>query len=324
MAKYDVYGMCNSIVDILVQSDDRLIKRLGLNKGVMRLVDVEESQKILSVVKEKAKQITPGGSGCNTMIGIANLGGRAAFSNVVGDDEYGKAFEEQLTKLGVVSHLKKKHGMTGTSVIIITKDSERTMNTCLGVCKQFAKGDLNEGDLLASSMLYLTGYLIDTAPEAGYHALNLAKAKGIPIAFDVADQFLVRAKKEEFSKLIKDYCDIVFLNKDEARLFTGKEPEDAIREISLLCKTVVVKVGSEGSLVCSEGKLYKIAPFKVKAVDTTGAGDMYAAGFLFGITQGYSIEESGKIASFAASRVVQAIGARLDYSLKEEVKKLLG
>ena len=322
MPKYDVYGMCNSIVDILLKTDDSLIKKLGLQKGIMRLVDVSESQKILTEVKDKAKTIMPGGSGCNTMIGIANLGGKAVFSNVVGNDDYGRIFEDKLTKLGVVSNLKKKEGMTGSSVILITPDSERTMNTCLGVCRLFGKEDVNEKELINSKIFHTTGYLIDTAPEAGYHALELAKKHSLKISFDMSDPFLIKAKKEELRKILENYADIVFLNEEEARLFTGKQPEEAIKEIQKLCRTVIIKLGAEGSLISHENKISRIPAFKVNAIDTTGAGDMYAAGFLFGITNGYSIEQSGKIASFAASKVVEVIGARIDYSLKAEIPKL--
>jgi sugar/nucleoside kinase (ribokinase family) len=320
MARYDVYGMCNSIVDILLQADDGLIKELGLNKGIMRLVDIDESKKLLSAVRDKSKKVMPGGSGCNTMIGIANLGGKAVFSNVVGDDDYGKIFEQKLNELGVVSRLKLKKGITGSSVIIITPDSERTMNTCLGVCSLFGKADVDEKDLLDSKIFHTTGYLIDTAPEAGYHALKTAKKNGITISFDLADPFLIRAKRDELRKIVEDYADIVFLNKEEAKLFTGKEPAEALEEISKMCKTAIIKLGAEGSLIKSDGKIYRIPGVKVKAVDTTGAGDMYAAGFLYGITNGYSVEQSGRIASYAAAKVVEVIGARIERSLKEEIK----
>lgn len=322
MPKYDVYGMCNSIMDILLQADDSLIKKLGLNKGIMRLIDVAESGKLQAGLREKDKKIMPGGSGCNTMIGIANLGGKAVFSNVVGDDQYGKIFEKKLSELGVISNLRKKPGMTGSSVILITPDSERTMNTCLGVCSLFSKSDVNEEDLKESKIFHTTAYLIDTAPEAGYHALALAKKHNIPISFDMSDPFLVRAKKEELHKILQDYADIAFLNEDEARLFTNKEPEEAAKELQKLCRTVIIKLGAKGSLISHEGRLFRIPAYNVRAIDTTGAGDMYAAGFLFGITNNYSIEQAGRIASFAASRVVEVIGARLDYSLRDQLQKL--
>jgi sugar/nucleoside kinase (ribokinase family) len=322
MPRYDVYGMCNSIVDILLKADDSLIKELGLNKGIMRLVDVAESKKLLDGLKGKDKKIMPGGSGCNTMIGIANLGGKAIFSDVIGNDEYGRIFEQKLTELGVSSDLKKKQGMTGSSIILITPDSERTMNTCLGVCKLFSKQDIDEKNLIDSKLFHTTAYLIDTAPEAGYHALELAKKHSIPISFDISDPFLARAKKAELQKILADYADIVFLNEEEARLFTGKSPEDSLKEISNLSKTVIIKLGAEGSIISSEGKTYRIPGFKAKAIDTTGAGDMYAAGFLFGITNGYTVEQSGMIASYAASKVVEVIGARIDYSLKSHLSKL--
>jgi sugar/nucleoside kinase (ribokinase family) len=231
-------------------------------------------------------------------------------------------FEAELKKLGVVSALKKKQGMTGTSVIIITPDSERTMNTCLGVCRLFSKDDVDEGLLKESKIFHITGYLIDTAPEAGYHALELAKRNGLTISFDLSDPFLVRAKREELRKVLEEYADIAFLNKEEAKLFTGKEPEEAIKEISGLCKIAIIKLGAEGSLISHEGKVYRIPGFKAKAIDTTGAGDMYAAGFLFGLTNGYSTEQAGMIASFVAARMVEVVGARLNKDINEEIRDM--
>ncbi len=322
MTDYDVYGMCNSIVDILLKTDDSMIAGLGLDKGIMRLVDVDESQKLLAALKDKKKKIMPGGSGCNTMIGVANLGGKAVFSNVIGDDEYGRIFEAEMNKLGVRSALSKKEGMTGTSVIIITPDSERTMNTCLGVCRAFRKEDVDEGLLKESKVFHTTGYLLDTAPEAGYHALKLAKKHGLIISFDLSDPFLIRAKRDELRKIVEEYADIAFLNKEEAKLFTGKEPEEALEEISGMCRTAIIKLGAEGSLIKHEGHVFRIPGVRVNALDTTGAGDMYAAGFLFGITNGYSVEQAGKIASYAAAKVVEVVGARIDRPLKEEIKAI--
>lgn len=322
MARYDVYGMCNSVVDILMRVDEGTIRELGLDKGIMKLVDVEESKKILGFAGEIKKKVMPGGSGCNTMIGVANLGGKAVFSNVIGDDEYGDIFEAELKKLGVVSRLARKKGMTGTSVIMITPDSERTMNTCLGVCRLFTKEDVDEELLRESKIFHTTGYLLDTAPEAGYHALELAKKHGLTISFDLSDPFLVRAKRDELREVVKKYADIAFLNKEEAKLFTGKEPKEALEEISQMCRTAVIKLGADGSIISHEGKVYKIPGFKANAIDTTGAGDMYAAGFLFGITNGYSVEQAGRIASYAAARMVEVIGARLDRSLNGNIKSL--
>ncbi len=322
MKKYDVFGVGNPITDILLQVEDSFISGLSLNKGIMRLVDEGESKKILAALGDREKVVMPGGSCCNTMIGVANLGGRASFTGMIGNDLYGEVFEEKLLSFGVKSNLRREGDLTGTSVILITPDSERTMNTCLAACSLLKKKHIDSSDIKESKIFHTTAYLIDTAPEAGYHALEIAKSSNIPISFDMSDPFLIRAKKEELKKILKDYAEIVFLNEEEAKLFTGMPPQEALTEISKLCKTVLIKLGAKGSLMSHEGKIYRIAPFKVSAIDTTGAGDMYAAGFLFGITNGYSVEQSGKIASFASAKQVEVIGARLDYSLKDEIKRL--
>ena len=324
MKTFDVYGIGNPIVDILAQVEDELLDKLHLPKGIMSLVDPERSEELLGSVRLVENTIMPGGSCCNTMIGIANLGGKSAFAGVIGKDDYGLEFEKKLADFGVHSNLVREEGVTGTSVILITPDSERTMNTHLGVCSLLQKKHLLVNNILKSKIFHTTAYALDTFPETTLHAMELAKEQGIMISFDLSDPFLIRAKKDELKQVIIDYADIVFLNAEEARLFTDKKPVDALKDLSKLCDIVVLKTGAEGSMVSERGTIIKIEPFKVDAIDTTGAGDMYAAGFLYGITNGYSLEDSGKIASFAAAKIVEVMGARLDYNLKDQIKERFG
>ena len=317
-----IFGVGNSIVDVLVRVDNKLLAELGMPKGVMTLVDEARSKVILQKVELMQRSIMPGGSCCNTMIGITSLGGRAIYTGIVGKDSFGELFEDKLKSFGVRSNIVKAKGMTGSSVIMVSPDSERTMNTHLGVCDQLVKEHVVERDLLKSEILHTTAYFFDTCPETCLHVLKLAKQNGIKVSFDVSDPFLVRANSE--LKKIAEYADIVFLNRDEARLFQGVNVRHTLHEIGKHAKTVVVKVGADGSYVCHKKRYYKIPAFRVEAVDTTGAGDMYAAGFLFGLTQGYKVHEAGHIGSFAASKVVEVMGARLDYSLKSEVEERFG
>ncbi|MBW2970757.1 adenosine kinase [Candidatus Woesearchaeota archaeon] len=324
MHKHDVYGIGNSIVDILVNVEEQLLEELNLPKGIMSLVDVERSKKLLGSVRLHGKTVMPGGSCCNTMIGVANLGGRAGYAGVVGDDIYGKIFAEKLPLFGVKSNLTRVAGMTGSSVILVTPDGERTMNTHLGVCTQLVKQHIIEDEILKSKIFHTTAYALDTAPEAVMHALELAKRNNITISFDVSDPFLVRDKNVLMKEIVKKYADIVFLNKEEARLFTGHQPYEALGVIAKNGSTVALKIGSEGSLVLHNGKLYRISALKVNALDTTGAGDAYAAGLLFGLTNGYSMSDACRIASFSAGKVVEVMGARVGNSLKEDVIKMCG
>ncbi|MFH1398739.1 MAG: adenosine kinase [Candidatus Woesearchaeota archaeon] len=310
-----VFGVGNAIVDVLVSVNDSVLAELGMPKGIMTLVDEARSKEILKSVELCQRSIMPGGSCCNTMIGVANLGGRAGYTGIVGNDGLGDLFEEKLKGFGVSSNIVRTKGMTGSSVIMVSPDCERSMNTHLGVCGKLDKKHIIEEDLLRSKIFHTTAYFYDTCPETCLYLLELARRNGIKVSFDVSDPFL--AKNDDLKKIVK-YADIVFLNRDEARLFQDRH---TLQEIGKYASTVVVKVGANGSFVCHKGKYYKIPAFRVNAVDTTGAGDMFAAGFLFGITQGYKVQEAAHIGSFAASKVVEVTGARLDYSLKKEVEE---
>lgn len=321
---YDVYGIGNPIVDILAKVEDELLEELNLPKGIMSLVDQDRSKQLLSSVRLVEKTIMPGGSCCNTMIGVANLGGKSVFAGVIGQDEYGNQFESKLKEFGVVSNLVKTKGITGSSVIMVTPDSERTMNTHLGVCELLDKKHLSEKHLLQSKIFYTTGYALDTFPETTIHALAIAKQNNIRIAFDVSDPFLVRAKKDDIKEVIRDFADITFMNSEEARLFTGKKLIDALSEISKLSPIVVLKVGAKGSIVSERGTIIRAHGYKVNSLDTTGAGDMYAAGFLYGLTNDFSTKDAAMIGNYSASKVVEVMGARLDYSLKDRIRQRFG
>jgi len=255
------------------------------------------------------------------MIGISNLGGESTFQGVVGFDDYSKIFEEKLSQFGVLSHLVKNKGDTGSSVILVTPDGERTMNTHLGVCGLLAREHILKKSIAQSKILHTTAYALDTFPDATRYAIDIAKQNNVLVSFDVADPFLVKHQRDIVKEIVKQ-SDIVFLNKEETKLFTNKDPIDAIKQISKLCPNVVVKLGADGCLVGENGNVLRIKGFQVKTVDTTGAGDMFAAGYLFGIVNGYSKKRSAKIGNFVASRVVENMGARLNYSLKELVKDL--
>lgn len=321
MSKYDVYGIGNPIVDILAKVEDEHLEKLNLPKGIMSLVDQNRSKQLLNSVRLMEKTIMPGGSCCNTMIGVANLGGKAVFAGAIGDDDHGRVFATKLHEFGVVSNLIKTNAMTGSSVILVTPDSERTMNTHLGACGLLDKNHVSQEHLLNSKIFYTTGYALDTFPETTMYALEIARQNKIKISFDLSDSFLIRDKKEEIKYVVKNYADIVFLNEEEARLFTGKKPINALNDITKLCDIVALKIGAKGSIISQRGTIVRAPGFKINALDTTGAGDMYAAGFLFGITNGYSLKDAAMIGNYGASKIVEVMGARIEYSLKEKVRQ---
>jgi len=321
---YDVFGIGNPLVDILTQVEDSHLTVLNLNKGVMHLIEEDARKILLTKLKRFPLTISAGGSCPNTMITLAMCKLKVILSGKIGNDKYGTLFEKQIKRNGVVSGIIKGKGMTGSSIILISEDYERTMNTYLGMCRAFTKKDLDVRKLKQSKFLYFTGYMWDTETqkEAILYAIEIAKKYGVKIVFDVADPFAVKRNKQEFSQLIKEHTDIVFANEEEAKmLFSIKTEQLVIEKLSQYCDIAVVKCGTKGSMI-KKDRLYLIPSFRVNAIDTTGAGDMYSAGFLYGLCHNYDLLICGKIASFLASRVVMQIGAQLDKIPFDELNRI--
>lgn len=324
--KYDVYGLGNPLVDVIVHVDDELHRELGLEKGTMNLVDMERQSLILDKTKSKTPLIALGGSCANSMVMIAQLGGKAAFCGNLGNDELAKEYQDQLIKAGVDSHTSAGMGMTGSTVILVAPDAERTMNTHLGQCQELTKEAVNLEAIKLSKYLYVEGYLWDTPKqqEAVLHALQHAKEHGVQIALSLSDAFVVSRHKDAFSKLLQDYVDLVFCNEMEAGHMTDEtDPEKMIEKLHQWVPHVVLTLGKNGSRVMLDGQTYQIDAVTVDAIDTTGAGDSFAAGYLFGLTQGYEIHEAGRLASNSAAAVVAQMGPRYQGDLKDKLKEHL-
>jgi sugar/nucleoside kinase (ribokinase family) len=323
--RYDVFGLGNALMDFLVRVDDSHLVELNLEKGCMKIVDEKEIADVEKKLARLEKKILPGGSEANTMAGIANLGGKALFCGTIGEDSHGLMYEQKLNEIGVKTLLKKRKGSTGRVFALITPDFERTFATHFGVALNIVKEQVVEEDLINSKFFHLTGYQLEDSllKETAIHCMELAKKHNVKISIDLADPALVKRNQRDISEIVKKYAYVVFANEEEAKALTGEEPEKALDIISKIVDVAVVKVGKKGSLVKNKEKVYKIEPFLVKAVDTTGAGDMYSAGFLFGLCRNYDLETCGRIASFAAAKVVAQLGARLEYSLKDEVEKII-
>jgi len=321
--KYDVYGLGNPLVDVIVNIDDEMHRELGLTKGTMNLVDQERQAAILEKTKQKTPLVALGGSCANSMVMIAQLGGKSAFCGNLGNDAFAKEYEAQLTVAGVDSFAKKSEGMTGSTVILVSPDAERTMNTHLGQCQELTKEAVDLEAIGISKYLYVEGYLWDTPKqqEAVLHALDHAKKAGIKISLSLSDTFVVGRHKEAFVSLLKDYVDLVFCNQSEAETMTGEtDPQKIIDHLHQWVPHVALTLGKEGSVLSYDGKQYHIDAVAVEALDTTGAGDSFAAGYLFGLTQGYEIAEAGRLASHSASVVVSQIGPRYQGDLKAKLK----
>ena len=321
----DIYGIGNPLIDILAQIEDKDLENLSIPKGIMSLIDLPGREKILSYIEKRNKEYSCGGSCPNTMITLSALGSKTALGGKTGNDKFGQIYEEQLKKhKNIISSLRKGQSATGSSIILITPDGERSMNTYLGSNREFDENDVDEKVLLSSSFFYFTGYMWDTENQksAIMKSLDICKKRGITVAFDVADPFAVGRYKNDFLKLIEERADIVFANEEEAKiLFDEENPEKNAGEIASMNTLAAVKTGKQGSIIKDNKNAFiKIPILNDKGcIDTTGAGDTYAAGFLYGIVSGRSPEKAGEYASIAASAIVSKIGAQFS---QEEISEL--
>ncbi len=326
MYAFDVVGIGNPLLDKIVSVGDGHLLSLGLTKGTMRLLQDADATQLASWLSGNAfkTEISPGGSCCNSMVGLATLGGTAAFIGAIGDDEHGTLFEQGLRSKGVEPVLIRHPGLTGTCHVLVTPDAERTMNTHLGASSKLHKDNISPNVLLRARCLHLEGYLWDTPlqAEAAMHAIEICKMNRMRVSLDVADPFVVERYGDVFREILPS-IDILFANEREAELFTGEEPAKAVELLGRQCGFVAVKLGAKGSLISHRGKIFKIPPYPVRAVDTTGAGDMYAGAALFGLSQGYSAEQIGRLASYASAMVVSQQGAQLASSLGDEIEIIL-
>jgi sugar/nucleoside kinase (ribokinase family) len=330
---YSLYGVENPLMDVIAHVDFGFLERFGKTAGTMHLVAYEEITRLLAEIS--SPRTSPGGSAANTARGIAWLSsgegrelrdsvlGRSgrrpvsppAFNGAIGRDARGDEFSSLLTGAGVHAALVRKDTPTGTSVILVTPDGERTMNTFLGACRDFQVGDLDLESLAASRTLYLTGYMWDTENQrrAAEHAAGFAREQGreITVAFDLADPFAVRRYAEGFRSWIPGRVDVLFGNRDELALLTGAScDEDCVSDAAGLAPVVVMKRGEKGCLVGWDGKFELVPGVAVEVVDTTGAGDAFAAGFLFGRMEGASPVDCARLANAVAARIVSVEGCR--------------
>lgn len=313
-----ILGAGSALVDVLISlKDDHLLEELELPKGSMILVDADRSAKIKEAAMSLKPAIETGGSAANTVRAIAQVGGSSGYLGKISDDEYGRFFKERFEQIGISNHLFYSDTPTGNATCLISPDSERTFGTFLGAASELSADDLNDEIFTPYNILHVEGYLVfNEALIEGI--LKKAKANGLTISIDMASYNVVEAKLDFLKRIVTEYVDIVFANEEEAKSFTGLEPEAALSEIAKSCELAVVKIGKEGSLVQSGGEFQRIATPIVKSVDTTGAGDVYAAGFLYGYASNYSLADCGNLGSLMASKVIQVLGAKIpDADLQE-------
>ncbi|PTN04253.1 adenosine kinase [Mangrovibacterium marinum] len=310
-AQKTIVGIGNALVDVLVQlKDDHLLEQFGLPKGSMTLVDADTSQKILSATAGLESARETGGSAANTVRGIAQLGAKTAFIGKINADEMGHFFRKSFEDLQIKPHLLTGNIPSGVAATLISPDSERTFGTYLGAASEMVASELSDELFAPYDYLHIEGYLVFNH-ELIEGILKIAKKNGLIISLDMASFNVVEANLDFLKRLVNDYVDIVFANEEEAKAFTGKEPEEALLEIAEQCSVAVVKIGKEGSLIKAGGQQVRVAATTVNVVDTTGAGDVYASGFLYGLANGFSLANCGKLGGMLAAEVIQVVGAKI-------------
>ncbi len=315
-----IIGIGNALVDVLTQmEDDRLLEALELPRGSMQLVDAERMAQIQEKSKNLEKQRASGGSAANTIHGLAKLGMETAFIGSVGKDETGRFFEEDLKNSGITPILFYSDTASGISNVMISPDGERTLGTFLGAALELGPEMLSKENFEGYDILHVEGYLVQN------HALletilKLAKEAGLKVSLDLASYNVVEDNLDFLHDMVKNYVDIVFANEEESKAFTGKEPEGALDDIARLTDIAVVKVGSKGSMVKQGETVTKISPIKARAVDTTGAGDLYASGFLYGLANNLGFEKAGYVGSLLSGTVIEVVGAKFGEDKWNEIR----
>ncbi len=307
-----ILGMGNALVDILVKiNDDQLLEKYELPKGSMQLVDKEKSQQLINALSHLKYEIASGGSAANTINGLANLDIPCGYIGKIHEDKFGKIFSDDMTSKGIEAILFNGSQDTGIATTLISQDSQRTFATFLGSAVEMTPEDLKEEYFAGYDYFHIEGYLVQNH-ELIEAAVKLAKKSGLKVSIDMASYNVVEDNLEFLKKLVSEYVDIVFANEEESKSFTGKEPETALIDIAEMCNISVVKVGAQGSMVMTKNEKVSVGVIKANPIDTTGAGDLYAAGFLYGLANELSLEKCAKLGSLLGGNVIEVIGPKMD------------
>jgi len=315
-----VLGIGNALIDVLISiTDDAVLEKFGLPKGSMTLVDSILSAEIKKETKNSKRNIQTGGSAANTIHGIAKLGGSCGYIGKIANDEFGNFYLEDFKRNRINTHFYYSETGTGHATGLISPDSERTFGTYLGAAMELTAEEMTHEIFQDYGILHIEGYLVQNHALIET-AMRIAKENGLLVSIDMASFNIVEANLDFLQDMIEKYVDIVFANEDEAHALTGKNPEEALTEIAGMCKIAVVKIGEHGSLIQSGDRVIRINAISAKSIDTTGAGDIYASGFLYALSENLDLEVAGKIGSLLAGNVVEVVGAKIP---EETWEKLL-
>ncbi|MEQ8965112.1 MAG: adenosine kinase [Azospirillaceae bacterium] len=326
-SRHHVLGIGNAIVDVLAHAEDSFIAENSLDKGIMRLIEADEAEALYAKMGPGIE--ISGGSAANTIAGIASLGGNASFIGKVCDDQLGQVFGHDIRSLGVAFDSAPVKGQPPTArcLILVTPDAQRTMNTFLGACVELGPEDVDADKVTAAEITYMEGYLWDKprAKDAFVKAAGLAHDSGRKVSLTLSDPFCVERHRDSFRELIDGHIDILFANEAEIlSLYQVDTIEQALEAVRGECETAAITRSEKGSVILQGTDVYEVPAEPVsKVVDTTGAGDLYAAGFLFGYAEGRHAAECGRMGAIAAAEVISHMGARPEVDLAKLVRERL-
>lgn len=316
-----VIAIGNALVDILIKLDnDQLLEEFGLQKGSMQLSDMQTGEQIIQKADEKQleKHQASGGSAANTIHGLAQLGIASGYIGKVGNDEIGDFFQNDMEIENITTFLSLSDTPSGRAITLVSPDSERTFATSLGAAVELNADDITADLFQGYEFFHVEGYLVQNHQLLD-KALKLAKEQNMKISLDLASFNVVEDNIDFLNTIVDQYVDILFANEEEARSFTGKTPESALEDIAEKCEIAIVKVGKEGSFIKMAGEKTHVDSINVDAVDTTGAGDLFASGFLYGLTKGLSMDKCGKIGALLGGKVIEGIGAKMNDKVWEAI-----
>ena len=317
-----ILGIGNALVDILVHiENDNILSQNQLDKGGMVMIDADRKRHLHEQIGHMQQSCATGGSTSNTIHGIARLGAPAGYIGKIGRDPMGRFFRSEMERFGVTPHLIESDVDTGIATTFISTDAERTFATYLGAAAMMTPDELDPAVFEQYDCIHVEGYLIFNH-DLILKICQIAKEKGLQISMDMASYNIIEANYDFVKMLLTDYVDIIFANEEEAKAFTGKEGEKALNVLSEYCPIAIVKVGKEGSFIKMDGETTHVGVIPVKAVDTTGAGDIYASGILYGLMNGYTPEQAGELAAYLAGHVIEYVGAKLPDDVWKEVEEI--
>ncbi|WP_276678532.1 adenosine kinase [Thalassolituus oleivorans] len=327
---YHIYGIGNALVDKEFEVDDAFFAKAGIEKGMMTLIEEDQLASMLATLQAEygLKKRACGGSAANTIIGASYFGAKAYYTCNVANDEAGEFYVADMQAAGVDTNMNgpRDEGVTGKCLVMVTPDAERTMNTYLGITSELHQKHIDENALAQSEYVYIEGYLVtsELSREAAIRVRELARQNNVKVAMTFSDPAMVQFFKEGITDMIGTGVDLLFCNEQEAKLFTNTDAIDAaIEGLKKVAKTFAITLGSKGAVAFDGEQLHTIAPHSVTAVDSNGAGDMFAGAFLYAITHGHDFAAAGRLASAASAQVVSQFGPRLNAEQHEPLKQHL-